>query len=176
MNELYFTSNLQKVYDIAKHKAETLNIPFYPIEGNKEGLNKLLTLHNSKISGVVFIIINKSPMFDILLPILEKSDLHIILVSDKFDIKQAIISRCQIKAIETNEKDIAIAYMERKIMPDEITIDFLIALTDYIILNHRKIKNVYDKLLIVNDIIHDIQLSTHNILQDDLKSRLKAIL
>ena len=172
-SELYITDDYDTIYKYAKNKAKELQIDFYAFNGDKNGIDTLVELAKEHLHGVVFMCnVTKSPIFDALLPILEESDLHIILVSDKHDIKQAIISRCDVKRILPIYKDEIAAFMKKRIVPKEITVGFLCALSEELM---KDIK-YYNALLEVNDIIKDMQLSTNNILQDELKHRLKAII
>lgn len=174
MNELYITTNIDKICIYAKQKADELKLDLYIIEGTKDGLTKLVELAKTHIKAVILILnITKSPIFDVLLPILEETDLHIILVSDKYDLKQAFISRCNVKWLETNCKEEINTFIKKKICPTEISIEFLCALSDYLIKYYTKY--TYNKLLYINNLIKDISLSTNNILQDELKDRLKEI-
>ena len=173
-SELYITNDYDTVYQYAKNKAKELQLDFYAFNGDKNGVDTLVELAKEHLHGVVFMCnVTKSPIFDALLPILEESDLCIILVSDKYDIKQAIISRCKVTYQISNYTEEIAAFMKKKTLPKEITIDFLYALANEII-NKETIEE-YRKLYIINDIIKDIQLSTNNILQDELKYRLRAI-
>ena len=171
--ELYITEDYDAVYNYAKNKSKELQIDFFEFSGNREGIGAFVTLYKQHIKGVVFMRdISKAPIFDALLPILEESDLCIILVSDKRDIKQAIISRCNTKRVLPIYSEEIAAFMQKKIVPKEITIGFLCALCETLM---KDIK-YYNALLKINDIIKDIKLSTNNILQDELKYRLKEVL
>lgn len=172
-SELYITDDYDTIYQYAKNKAKELQLDFYSFNGDKNGVDTLVELAKEHINGVVFMCdVSKSPIFDALLPILEESDLHIILVSDKHDIKQAIISRCNTKRILPIYSEEITAFMQKKIVPKEITIGFLCALCETLMKDTKH----YNALLKINDIIKDIQLSTNNILQDELKYRLKEVL
>lgn len=173
MNEIYITDNVDAVVEYANKLSSDSSLPIYIFEGNKEDLDNIVILHNERQKAIVLIKhITKAPMFDILLPIMEESDLHIIAVSDRFDLKGAIISRCEVKHITDNYKSEIEAFINKHIVPDTITIKFLCALSDYIISHY---KNTLDILLNINEMIYDIQLSTNNILQDELKERLKGL-
>lgn len=173
MNELYITDDYDTIYQYAKNKSKELGLDLYMFNGDRNGVDTLVELAKEHIKGVVFMCdISKSPIFDALLPILEESDLCIILVSNKYDIKQAIISRCDVKHILPIYKDEIAAFMKKRIVPKEITIGFLCALSEELM----KDTKYYNALLEINNIIKDLQLSTNNILQDELKHRLKDII
>lgn len=172
-SELYITDDYDTVYQYAKNKAKELQLDFYSFNGDKNGVDTIVELAKEHLHSVVFMCnVSKAPIFDALLPILEESDLCIILVSDKHDIKQAIISRCNTKRILPIYSEEIAAFMQKKIVPKEITIGFLCALCETLMKDTKH----YNALLKINDIIKDIQLSTNNILQDELKYRLKEVL
>lgn len=172
-SELYITDDYDTIYKYAKNKAKELQLDFYSFNGDKNGVDTLVELAKEHLHGVVFMCdLSKSSIFDALLPILEESDLHIILVSDKHDVKQAIISRCNTKRILPIYSEEIAAFMQKRIVPKEITIGFLCALSETLMKDTKH----YNALLKINDIIKDIQLSTNNILQDELKYRLKEVL
>lgn len=176
MNEIYVTSNISSVLNYAVKLASDSYLPIYIFDGTKEDLDNILNLHNEHQKAVVVIKhITKAPMFDMLLPILEESDLHIIAISNKNDLKGAIISRCEVKTSVGNFKDEITAFINKRIVPEVITIEFLCALSEYIIYNCYDYKKTPKAQICINSIICDIQLSTNNILQDELKDRLRSI-
>lgn len=173
MNEIYITSNISSVLNYAIKLSSDSSLPIYIFEGTKEDLNNILSLHNEHQKAIVVIKhITKAPMFDMLLPILEESDLHIIAISNKNDLRGAIISRCEVKTSVGNFKDEITAFIKKHNTPEVITIDFLCALSDYLIEHNKKTLKAQ---ICINSIICDIQLSTNNILQDELKDRLRSI-
>lgn len=173
MNEIYVTSNINSVLNYAVKLSSDSSLPIYVFDGTKEDLNNILNLHNEHQKAIVVIKhITKAPMFDMLLPILEESDLHIIAISGNYDLKGAIISRCEVKTNVGNFKDEITAFIKKHNTPGVITIDFLCALSDYLIEHNKKTLKAQQ---CINSIISDIQLSTNNILQDELKERLRSI-
>ena len=176
MNEIYVTSNINSVLNYAVKLSSDSSLPIYIFEGTKEDLNNILNLHNEHQKAIVVIKhITKAPMFDMLLPILEESDLHIIAISNKNDLKSAIMSRCEVKTSVGNFKDEITAFIKKHNTPEVITIDFLCALSEYIINSCTNYKKALKAHWCINSIILDIQLSTNNILQDELKDRLRSI-
>lgn len=172
MNYLYITNDPEQVFQIAQQYAKDNNLLFYYFTANKETIRSILTLYKADDDCVIFIKnLNKSPVYDALLKVLEDNKKNIIMfaTSDMDDIKEPVKAR--FKVINYKNKDIdkeVMAFMKTGKASKEIysSIAFYICLAEH--------TTDLKTLLLINAILKQIKKCTYNIPWDYYFSVLKG--
>ena len=173
MNYLFFTNNNDRVETLTKQYAIDNNMDFISLSATREDFNQLLTLEDEIC---VFIKnLNKSPVCDVLLKLLEenKNNLHVFATA-KDDISEALKARFIIKTMKNISYASEIeSFMRGGDVSKDVYSDvyFYKELATYTV-NHYN-NNTIHNLTLLHSIIYDFNLSTTNLSYDYQYKRLK---
>ena len=179
MNYLFLTNDIEKVEALTKQYADDNCLEFYSFNNNSEDMNKVQELFKVADNLCIFIQnLNKSPVSDVLLKILEENSKNIhVFATGKDDVKEALKARFTIKYIKGKSyiKYINDFLAEKKI-PKEVYSDvyFYKELATYFVNNYDKY--TIDNLKLLHNIINDFTLATTNLNYEYEYNRLEGLM
>ena len=178
VNYLFITNNNEAVEALTKQYAEDNNLEFYSFNNNREDMNIVQELFKNADNLCIFIAnLNKSPVSDVLLKLLEENNKNIhVYATAKQDIKEALKARFTIKHIKGKSYIKYINdFLADKNIPKEVYSDvyFYMELATYFVNNYDKY--TIDNLKLLHSIINDFTLATTNLNYEYEYERLRGL-
>ena len=171
MNKLYYTSNANKVILKARHFAKQHKLTYYYYMFNKNSMNEIQEIYNKYNNCVIMLVgVNKSPIADSLLKILENNtkNIHLFVTSNTFDIRPTIKARFDTIEVDSDKEFKTIQELLQ--YKNHNNLNYYIRFADALIRHPNKY--TYENIILVNNIISTIRLCTNNVLWDELFDKL----